>query len=78
MNNFSPDQLYDSIQARHQDIRNAEVDRQSAKLAQGDVPNRLQTVMKGIVAFTKRNKSQSVGGTQVSKIAQTRIGNEKV
>lgn len=76
MNNFSPDQLYDSIQARHQDIRNAEAARQAAKLAQRNNPNWLQAIVKRIVIFTQGMNAPSVKATQTSDLSPVQLGNE--
>lgn len=59
MNNFSPDQLYDSIQARHQDIRNVEAARQAAKLAQSNQSNPLQRFATNILSMIKDVHSQT-------------------
>ena len=73
-----PDFAIQIENARHQDLRNAQTTRHLAKLAQGNMPNRLLTIIKWVVMYTKWKKPQSVEGIQVSKLAQTQIGNEQV
>ena len=64
MNNFSPNQMYDSIQARHTDIRNAELARHQAQLAQGEQPNRFKSIVSNIINFAKNSSSQPATETQ--------------
>lgn len=58
MNNFSPDQLYDSIQARHQDILKAETARQAAKLAQGEQPNWSKGLFNTVINLVQNTSSR--------------------
>lgn len=76
MNNFSPDQMYNVIEARHQDIRNVEAARQAAKLAQGDQSNPLQAIVKGIATFAQRINTPTTEVTPASDSIQ--LGNEQV
>lgn len=64
MNNFSPDQLYDSIQARHQDIRNSEAARQAVKIAQGEQPNWFKGLFNTVIKLVQITSSQPATKTK--------------
>lgn len=58
MNNFSPDQMYDVMQARHEDIRNAQAARDLAKSVQDNQPSKLQTILSRVTDFSKNFRPQ--------------------
>lgn len=72
-----PDLMIQIENKRLQDFRNEATDRHLAKLAKGDKPNRLNSMIKGFTVMTKWMKSQTVDRTQHNKITEAQLGNKQ-
>ena len=59
-NNYHPELMYDIIDQRHADIRNAQANHRLANFAKDNRANHLQSLVDGIDSFTKRISSQDV------------------
>lgn len=72
-----PDMMYKMVNARHEDIRNAEAARHFAKQAQGEQPNRAKELLDHVVALTRRIGAKASEATQTSEVPQIKFGGEQ-
>lgn len=72
-NNIYPDMMYDAIQARHEDLRNAEAAHYLADSAQYTKIKRFKALVSNVMSFTKRAGSPAtLIDTQEAKQASLR------